>query len=298
MLSRSTPSVQIQLEVDGRILRGEYVVGIYFNFDKYWELPTPFSGWCCARNFPYLYRLQDRERWELRVYYYGRRGSKFIKVDRETNIDLIARQIFRQLIDKHYTPIERIDPNLPLCIRQAAFNYANSFEDEELDSDYGITNFFVESFGSQSVGSVSHNQVSWLCLNALKCVIPAWTTSCNLPTARNTLNQLLEYMRQGGSISNWEDLCEPPIPTHNGQRINDCEAGMLNSIAEGVAFAARYIRYGNPDDAAEVLCNAYGAADEGAWRSKTGISFNQWVVFVALPTSFDCRELDDALIYG
>jgi hypothetical protein len=105
-------------------------------------------------------------------------------------------------------------------------------------------------------------------------------------------------MRQSGSISNWEDLCEPPIPTRNGQRINDCQAGMLDSIAEGVAFAARYIRYGNLDDAAEVLCRADYAADEGAWRSKTSISFNQWVVFVALPSSFDCRELDDALIYG
>jgi hypothetical protein len=58
MFSRSTQSVQLQLEVDGRILRGEYVVGIYFNFDKYWELPTPFSGWCCTRNFPYLYRCK------------------------------------------------------------------------------------------------------------------------------------------------------------------------------------------------------------------------------------------------
>jgi hypothetical protein len=297
MLSHSTPSVQLQLEVDSHILRGEYIVCVYFNFDKYWELPTPFSGWCYVRNFPYLYRLQDRERWELQVYCYGR-GSKSIEVDRETNIDLIARQIFRQLIDKHYTPIQRIDRNLPLCIRQAAFNYVNSFEEEELDSDYGITNFFVESFGAQPIGSVSHHQVSWLCLNTLKCVIPVWVTSCDLPTAKNTLNQLLEYMRQGGSISNWEDLCEPSIPTRNGQRINDCEAGMLDCIAEGVAFAARYIRYGNPDDAAEVLCNAWGAADEGAWQSKVGISFNQWIVFVALPSSFDCRELDDALIGG
>jgi hypothetical protein len=68
MFSRSTQSVQLQLEVEveGRILRGEYVVGIYFNFDKYWELPTPFSGWCCTRNFPYLYRCKTEsvESWE------------------------------------------------------------------------------------------------------------------------------------------------------------------------------------------------------------------------------------------
>lgn len=104
-------------------------------------------------------------------------------------------------------------------------------------------------------------------------------------------------MRDGATVDNWDDLCQPPIATRNGHQISDCFSGMVESIAEGVANAAKYLRYGQPRFAGDVLWNALSAQDEGAWCHKP-VSFNKWIVLAALPIAYNCQEVSDALVSG
>ncbi|MCH8044701.1 MAG: hypothetical protein IID44_13385 [Planctomycetes bacterium] len=259
-------AVDIQLEFDGRILRGQYQI---------WNYPT--------------HR-------ELCVYYNGRSDSATLTEDTD-NVQL-AMQLFQQVVRNNYTRLDRIDADLPTAIREAAFHYVNDIEDDHPDNpDYLLSHTLVESFGDQSVGSLAHRRVSWLCVNVLKCVIPAWSASCDHPTAEHTFDQLVHHLRDGVAIDNWDDLCRPAIATRDGHRIVDCVACMVEPIAEGVANTAKYLRHGEPRIAGDVIWDAWCAQSEGAWRSET-VSFQQWVVLVALPAALDFRELEDASIYA
>lgn len=259
-------AVDIQIDFDGRILRGRYQI---------WNYPA--------------HR-------ELRVYYKG--NSDAATLDDGTDQMQLAMELFQGIVRQHYTPMSRIDPTLPSEIRQAAFGFVNDIEiDRPDDPDYLLSHALVEAFGDQRVGSLAHNRVSWLCLNVLKCVIPAWTASCDHATAEQTFLQLLRHLRDDVVIDNWDDLCQPPIATRNGFPIDDCEACMVEPIAEGVAHGAKYLRDGEPRIAGDVIWNAWCAQDEGAWRHKS-LSFEQWVVFVALPAAHDCREVSNASIYA
>jgi hypothetical protein len=257
-------AVEIQLEFDGRILRGR----------------------CQIWNYP--------ARRELRVYYNGH--SEAATIGDDTAEKQPAMELFQRIVSRHYTLMSRVAPALPQAIRQAAFRYVNDIEDNlPNDADYLLSHALVEAFGDQPVGSLAHRRVSWPCLNALKCVVPAWAASCDDPTAERTFVQLVRHLRDGVAIEGWDVLCQPPTATREGRRIVDCVACMVKPIATGVANAAKYLWCGDPRAAGDVIQNAWCAQDEGAWRNKS-LSFQQWVVLVGLPAAHDCREVNSASI--
>lgn len=271
-LSDSDIPGRIQLEYDGRILYGRYGVES-----------------CLAYN-------------ALRVTYNGYSKSEIFSNHADIfriDISKVVMRLFRELLRDNYIFLEQIHTGLPPAVREAAFRYVNEIEDDlPDDDDYCLSDVLVESFGDQPIGSLAHQHVSWLCLNVLKSVIPPWAEACDHPTAEAIFNILLNYLRDGAKVDNWSDLFIAPIPKRNGYRIGDCEAGMLESIADGIANTAKYLRHGQPHVASAVLDHAWVAQDEGAWlHDRKSMSFDQWVVLVALPAAFDCREIDMTSIY-
>jgi len=257
--------VDLSLEFDGRTLRGQYQV---------WNYPA--------------HR-------ELRVYYNGYSDAAVLTAD-DADLSKLAMELFGKVVRQNYMPLGRISADLPARVREAAYRYANDIEDDLPDDpddpDYLLSHVLVESFGDQPVGSVPHQQVSWLSLNVLKAVVPAWTRLCDQPTAQTTLDRLIDCVRGGAPIDDWDDLCRPPTATRNGYRIVDCDACRVEPIADGLAHAAKYIRRGGPRLAGDVIFDAWCAQDEGAWRHET-MPFSHWVVLVALPAAFDRREISD-----
>jgi hypothetical protein len=266
MFNRYDESVNIQFEIDGRVLRGTYRVQYYPN-----------------------YRI-------LNVYYKGKSASETLVDD--AAISQVATRLFEQLVVTHYVKYEQIHSALPNSIRKAAFLFVNDLKDESTkNQDRKPWQTLVYSFGEQSVGTIEHKRVSWLCLNVLKCVIPAWKAECDDDVVGRRYNQLIHHLRDGIPINNWDELCSKSIPTREGSPIRDCIACMVGPIATGAANAAKYISKADIQAGSEVIFDVWNSQTEGAWRHKN-YSYNKWVVHVALPAAFACREVDDELIYG
>jgi|GEM_PF-5017782 len=254
-------SGEIQTEYDGHILHGWWRIDDSLAGRK---LDAYFNNFCIA-----------------------------VDLSNDCDVEELAARLFSQLVEENYISIDRIDSRLPLPIREAAHKLVNGLDitpnaNCDYDPFYGI----VRAFGDQPIGSITHKRVSCLCLNALKIILPAWLSCCDNPSVAQVHESLTQYMYNDVEPENWDRMFEPVIATRDGVEIKDCIICMVGPIASGIVLAAKYIRTGNLLDASNAVLHAWEATDEGAWR-RENMTFQQWLVFIALPASYECRQLDE-----
>ena len=206
--------------------------------------------------------------------------------ERKAGADEVAVRLLRDLVEKHYTRLESISAAIPHAIRLAAHRYVNS-----PDEDSGAADF-VASFGDSVKESAIHQQLSWLCVNALWMIVPAWKHMCDGNAAEDTFNNLRQWLQDPTHTVDWPTATTPAIALRNGVRVGDCDACRLEPTADAAAHAARYLQSAHSVDAAATLLSASYAYDEGCHSIDAPDRFEKWLVFEALQTSLQCRPLN------
>lgn len=206
--------------------------------------------------------------------------------DLATDADEVAVKMLHELVTKHYVQLESIPASIPQAIRLAAHQYVNSSEEE---TDAGR---FIAAFGESATESAVHKKLSWLCVNALSMIVPAWKHMCDGNSAEDTYNNLRQWLQDSTHPVDWPVAKTPAIARRNGVRVGDCDACRLEPTADAVASAAKYLQSGKPDDATAILVSASYAYDEGCHSRDAPDRFEKWLVFDVLQASLDCKPID------
>lgn len=203
-----------------------------------------------------------------------------------TDANEVAERMLRDLVTKHYIPLELIPETIPLAIRVAAVQYINSAEEDVAGAE------FVASFGESVPASEVHQQLSWLCVNALSMIVPAWKYMCDSNTAEDTFNSLQQWLQDPSHRVDWQAATTPAIALRDGVRVGDCDACRLEPTADAVANAARYLQSAEPAHATNCLLSANEAYGEGCHSRDAPDRFPKWLVFDVLPTSLERRPIN------
>jgi hypothetical protein len=214
----------------------------------------------------------------LVVYYRGRTSS--IRKP-ETDLDAVASQVLEELIRQTRAETEAAPNDLPPHIRAAAAKCVEDFEEDRR------IRRLIDSFGPSIVGSDAHMQVSWLCLNVLTPVVPAWKSVCDDDAPEQILAELRGGMSDPSRAVGWERAERPLVGRRNGIPIGDCNACWIEPIARGVAGCANYLRTANVASAVTAIQEAWTAYNEGCWPQSEQRTFEKWFVDVALV--YACR---------
>ncbi len=206
--------------------------------------------------------------------------------ERTTDGDDVAVSMLRDLIAKHYARLESIPTEIPHAIRLAAHRYINSLDEETAVSD------FVASFGESETEAAIRQQLSWLCVNALSMIVPAWKHRCDGNAAEDTFNDLQQWLQDPMHRVDWQTVTIPAVALRNGNRVGDCDACRLEPIADAVANAARYLRSAGTANVTACLLSASYAYAEACHSRDTPDRFEEWLVFEALQPSLESKPLD------
>ncbi|QDU37203.1 hypothetical protein Mal4_15120 [Maioricimonas rarisocia] len=203
-----------------------------------------------------------------------------------SNADEVAKGMLRQLVAAHYVRPESIPAGLPPSVREAAHRYIN----ESLEESQAAS--FVASFGKAERGALLHRQLSWMCVNALAMIVPAWKYMCDGNAAEETYLDLRQWLGDPSHPVDWKSATTPAVATRDGLRVGDCDACRLEPIASAVAHTARYLQSADPADATESLESADEAYDEGCHSRGAPDRFSKWLVFDVLPRALACRPIE------
>jgi hypothetical protein len=218
---------------------------------------------------------------DLVVYYNGHTSSARKP---QTNTREIAIRMLQELVRVHYVEIDLIPSDLPERIRNAAFEYVNSFDDDE------PIRKLIQAFGESTVGSEVHTQISWLCVNALQPIVPFWKAMCDDDGPERTLADLRLWLKDRSHSVDWESARQPALALCDGIKIEDCDACRAEPIAKAVANCADYLQTADTDAAVKTILHAWGAHAEGCWPQDEERPFERWFVEVALPNALRCRS--------
>lgn len=211
----------------------------------------------------------------------------------QTNAAAVVERMLRELVEKHYTRLGSIPSAIPQTIRLAAHRYVNrlinSVDEDEATAD------LVASFGESVTGSAAHRQLSWLCVNSISMIVPAWKFMCDGNAPEETFNTLRNWLQNPEQVVDWSAAMTPVIPLRKGARIDDCHACRLEPTADAVASTARYLRSADIADAIAALCAACYAYDEGCHSSDAPERFEKWLVFDVLSTALACQPLGESV---
>lgn len=189
-----------------------------------------------------------------------------------------AVQIFRNLVEEHYVNLSEIPIEWPENIRQAAYAYINSDEDESSLDD------LIKSFGESKPGNQAFRQIAHLTLIALQVVVPAWKEICDGNELEKTTTELWKWLEDPDHEIDWEAACKPKAALRHGQQIEDCDACRAEPMADAVAATATFLRTADVDAASEALSSASAAHDEGCHPDDEFDSFQRRLVFSLLPS--------------
>lgn len=206
---------------------------------------------------------------DLVVYYNGHTSSVRKPV---ANLHEVAVDLLRELVRENHVDKSSLPSELPQAIRDAAIAYVNGFDDDTLIRD------LIESFGPAPVGSVAHAQVSRLCLDALRPIVPFWKFMCDDFGPERTVWELNQWLRDRSFRIDWELARRPFICYRDGQRVQDCDACRVEPIAQAVTHCADYLQTGKMESAVATLAQACAAYDEGCSPEGEERSFEQWLV--------------------
>ncbi|HEY0076867.1 MAG TPA: hypothetical protein VGB77_22475, partial [Abditibacteriaceae bacterium] len=134
-------------------------------------------------------------------------------------------------------------------------------------------------------------QICWLCINALQPIVPCWKAICDDDAAQQMLDELQRWLNDHSSPINWKMARRPLVARRDGIKIVDCDACRVEPIANALAHCADYLRTANPDSAAKVILEVWGAHAEGCWPEDEDRSYEQWFIEVALPNAYQCQTV-------
>lgn len=220
---------------------------------------------------------------DLVINYNGHTASTH---QRKTNADAVAKKMLGDLVEKHYVRLETIPAGIPQTIRQAAHHYANGSLEESAAAE------LVASFGRSIVGSLTHRQLSWLCINGISMIVPAWKHMCDGNAAEEVFADLRQWLQDPLYAVDWATATTPAIALRDGIRVGDCDACRLEPTAEAVAHTARYLLSANAADATAALLSASDAFDEGCHTPDAPDRFEKWLVLNVLKSALDCQAIE------
>ncbi len=206
------------------------------------------------------------------------RGSTSSCVTPEGQPHAVAGQMFRDLVKKHHVSLSEIPTKWPENVRQAAYAYVNSDDDESSLDD------LIKSFGEPKPGSPAFRQIAYLCLMALEVVVPAWKEICDGNELEETTTELWKRLKDPDHEIDWRAACSPKPALRHGQQIEDCDACRAEPLADAVASTASFLRTGNISNACDALASASAAHDEGCHPDDEFDSFQRRLVFSLLPS--------------
>lgn len=216
------------------------------------------------------------------VVYFRGRTSSIRKLTEDVN--RVALQLLTELIHRTLAETKAAANDLPSQIQSAALECVEDFEDR------GRIHTLIEAFGAQEVGSHAHRQVSWLCLNVLDPVVPAWKTICDDDAPEQILAELRAWMVDSTRAVDWNRARRQLVGTQGGVRIQDCNACWIEPIARGVAGCANYLHTANIDSAVTTVEDSWAASTEGCWPQSEERTFEKWFVDVAVVNAYHCAH--------
>ena len=179
--------------------------------------------------------------------------------------------------------LESLRAVVPHQLLAAAHEYVNSAEEDV------ATEEFVAALGDP--GRLSHQQISWLCVNALSMIVPTWKHMCDGDAAGEVYGQLRNWLEDSSHEIDWVVATVPAVARRNGERVEDCDACRLEPTADAIASAAAYLHTSKPSDAIACLLAANSAYQEGCHTADAPERFEKWLVFEALPVSLQCEPV-------
>jgi len=204
----------------------------------------------------------------------------------ERNADQVATRMLADLVRTHYVRLDSVPAGIPESIRLAAQRYANESLEESATAN------LVASFGRSSIGSHTHQQVSWLCVNGISMIVPAWKQMCDGNAAEETFTNLRQWLLDPRHAVDWETVTTPAIALRDGVPIGDCDACRLEPTAEAVAHTARYLKVADAADATAALLSASYAYNEGCHAPDAPDRFGKWLVWNVLESAVECKPLN------
>lgn len=192
--------------------------------------------------------------------------------------DGAAKQMLKTLVQEHYVSICEIPSEWPEEMRQAAYAYINSGDDESSLDD------LICSLGDPQHRGLAFKQIAILCLKSLEVVVPAWKEICDNNELEETTSELWKWLENPDHIVNWEAACEPRAALRHGKKIEDCDVCRAEPLAEAVAATATFLRTSNIESAFDALSSVSAAHDEGCHPDDELESFPKRLVFSLLPS--------------
>jgi len=147
----------------------------------------------------------------------------------------------------------------------------------------------IAAFVSESAGEEARQRLAWLSMFAARRALPCWELYCDGEQPIRTVAALESWLVAGKLPRSWAAFTEPALPRFLGLRIDDCRECDTAAAADSAAWAARFASSGDLTYAVGALVQADGAFDESPLGRRE--QFRRWLVEVAVPAAWDCREL-------
>ncbi len=226
---------------------------------------------------------------DMVVYYDGQTAKTPLS---KANVADTPWRMLRELVEKYYTRLDSISLTIPQAVRLSARELVNTgFRLGNARREEAVTAKFVMSFGESVAGSLVHQQLSWLCINAVSLIVPAWKHLCDGNAAEETFESLRRWLQDPTQTVDWSSAVQPAVALRAGIRVGDCDTCRLELIADAVASSARYLQSADSAEATATLLSATWAYEEGCHPQDAPERFEKRLIHEVLPAAIECQPL-------
>ena len=225
---------------------------------------------------------------EMVVYYRGFTASTY-PVPEEP--DTMAKEMLASLVREHDVDLDALPNSIPEAIRVAAHEFMNADMDEECEAIEDL----VHAFGESPIDSLPHQQLAWMCVNALSMIVPSWKHMCDDDVAEPAHAKLVQKLLDADIQIDLSSMSTPLIAKRNGIPVADCDECRLRPTAEAIAKTAAFMQTGESNAAIDALSSAYDAYEEGCHIDEAPERFSEWLALEVLQPSLECKPIKDVV---
>jgi hypothetical protein len=149
----------------------------------------------------------------------------------------------------------------------------------------------VRAFAEES-GNDADKRLGWLGLFVARRALPCWELYCDDNQPVRTVAFVRHWLVTGESPESWDTFTREVLPRFRGKRIDDCRECDTSCAADAASAAARFASTGDIEHIVHALIAADGAFDQSPLGGKE--DFRRWLVEIAVPAAWDCRELSQS----
>jgi hypothetical protein len=173
-----------------------------------------------------------------------------------------------------------IPPTIEKCAEQLR---SHRWGDERVIKD------LIAAFVSESAGEDARRRLAWLSMFAARRALPCWELYCDGEQPIRTVAALESWLVAGELPFSWDAFTQPALPRFLGLRIDDCRECDTAASADSAAWAPQFASSGDVTYAVGAVVQADGAFEHSPLGRRE--QFRRWLVEVAVPAAWDCREL-------